>query len=95
MEDDAQRVPPAYQDLPEPLVSRDSSPSPSDPLTPNRMVQNPEPTPLYLDPATGEPRIIYMIPDALVAQCAREGHVEKTRFGTLSELLIVHLVSQH
>jgi hypothetical protein len=54
------------------------------------MIRDLEPAPLYLDPGTGEPRPTCMISDALLAQCDLQGHIEKTRFGTLSELLIVH-----
>ena len=63
---------------------------PGDPLTPNRMIRDVEPTTLYLDPESGEAHTTHMVSDALLAQCGEVGHVEKTRFRTLSELLIVH-----
>ena len=59
------------------------------------MIRDLEPTPLYLDPVTGEPRATYMISDAIIAQCNLQGHVEKTRFGTLSELSIIPHWDEH
>ena len=47
--------------------------------------QNPDLPPLYLDPTSGEPRAGYMASEELMARCAQFGHVEKTKFGTLSE----------
>ena len=47
--------------------------------------QNPDLPPLYLDPASGEPRAGYMASEELMARCAQFGHVEKTKYSTLSE----------
>lgn len=70
---------------PAPLISEDSS-SRSDPLNPVRRMRDSEPSPVHLDPSSGEPRATYMVSDALLAQCAQFGHVEKTKFGALSIL---------
>ena len=49
--------------------------------------QNPDLPPLYLDPTSGQPRVGYMASEELMARCTQFGHVEKTKFGTLSELM--------
>jgi len=74
---------PLVQPSPEPPAPEDSW-TYSDPLTPNRMIRNPEPTSFYLDPSTGEPSTTYIVSDALFTQCTEQGHIEKTKFGTLS-----------
>lgn len=82
------------QDLPEPVVS-------GGPLSPNRLPpqnderRGSETAPLFLDPASGAPRVAYMVPDELLARCAQYGHAEKTKFGTWSEFMIIPLFRCH
>jgi len=72
---------------PEPLVT--GGPSSEHPLSPNVVNQDRETTPLYLDSTSGEPRVAYVAPDELTAQCTKYGHVQKAKYGTLSESTIV------
>ena len=53
------------------------------------MNRDQETTPLYLDPTSGEPRVAYVAPDELTAPCEKYGHVQKAKYGTLSESTIV------
>ena len=44
---------------------------------------------LYFDPTSGEARITYVPPNDLITQCTRDGHIQKVKYGTLSESTIV------
>jgi len=67
-----------FQDPPEPAVPEDSSQK--DLFLSPDLGQDP----LYLDLTTDQPRVLYTAPDELLTQCAQNGHIEKTKFGTLS-----------
>lgn len=79
-------------------VREGASHNPPQPLVPGRLPvtrllpqdgvkPDSETAPLFLDPATGEPRIGYATPNELQTQCTQSGHVERTKYGTLSECI--------
>jgi hypothetical protein len=77
-----------------PLESPVSGGSPArDPPTQRHTNRDEDTTVLFLNPNTGETHVANETSNEQLARCARFGHIEKTKFGALSELAEVTTVS--